>query len=45
MIEAALSIDHEPLLKMQSNYDVQMAKRDNSFLKKLEKIRKVAAIL
>ena len=45
MIEAALSIDHEPLLKMQSNYDVQMAKRDNSFLKKLEKIRKVSAIL
>ena len=30
MSEAALSIDHEPLLKMQSNYDVQMAKSDNT---------------
>lgn len=30
MIEAALSIDYEPLLKMQSNYDVQMAKRGNT---------------
>ena len=40
-----LPIDAEPLLKMQTCYNLQMAKNDSKFMEKLSKIRKIAAIL
>lgn len=45
LIEAALDLDAEPLLKMQASYNLQMAKRDNSFMAKINKVRKIAAVL
>lgn len=45
LIEAALDLDAEPLLKMQTRYDMQMVKRDNTFMERLNKIRKIAAVL
>ena len=45
LIGAALDIDAEPLLKMQTCYNLQMAKNDSKFMEKLSKIRKIAAIL
>lgn len=45
LIGAALDIDAEPLLKMQTYYNLQMAKKDSKFMEKLSKIRKIAAIL
>ena len=45
LIEAALDLDAEPLLKMQTRYDMQMAKRDNTFMERLNKVRKIAAVL
>lgn len=45
LIEAVLDLDAEPLLKMQTSYNLQMAKKDNTFMEKLNKIRKIAAVL
>ena len=45
LIEAALDVDAEPLLKMQTRYDLQMAKRDNKFMERLNKVRRIAAVL
>ena len=45
LIGAALDIDAETLLKMQTCYNLQMAKNDSKFMEKLSKIRKIAAIL
>lgn len=45
LIEAVLDLDAEPLLKMQTRYNLQMAKRDNKFMEKLNKVRKIAAML
>ena len=45
LIEAVLDLDAEPLLRMQTCYNLQMAKRDNKFMEKLNKVRKIAAIL
>lgn len=45
LIEAVLGLDAEPLLKMQTDYNLQMAKRDNKFMEKLNKVRKIAAVL
>lgn len=45
LLEAVLDLDAEPLLKMQTSYNLQMAKRDNSFMEKLHKVRKIAAVL
>ncbi len=44
LIEAALDLDAEPLLRMQTSYDLQMAKKDNGFMEKLNKVRKIATI-
>ena len=41
LIGAALDIDAEPLLKMQTCYNLQMAKNDSKFMEKLSKIRKI----
>ena len=45
LIEAILDLDAEPLLKMQTRYNMQMAKKDSKFMEKLNRVRKIAAIL
>ena len=35
----------EPLLRMQTSYNLQMAKKDSSLMEKINKVRKIAAIL
>ena len=45
MMEAALNIDAAPLLAMQNEYDMLMAERDVSFMERLSKIRRIAAVL
>lgn len=45
LISAALDIDAEPLLAMQTRYDMITARRNKTFLNKLNSIRKIAAVL
>jgi len=45
LIEATLNLPAEPLLKMQTRYNMLVTKRDGKFIEKLSRIRKVAAIL
>ena len=40
-----LDLDAEPLLKMQTSYNLQMAKKDNRFMERINKVRKIAALL
>ena len=44
LIEVALDLPAEPLLKMQTRYNMLVAKRDGKFVEKLKNIRKIAAI-
>lgn len=44
MMEAALGVDAAPLLAMQNEYDMVMAERNESFMEKLKRIRRVAAV-
>ncbi|MDR1683776.1 MAG: HigA family addiction module antidote protein [Candidatus Symbiothrix sp.] len=45
LVEAALGIDAELWVKMQTRYNMLTAKRDKTFSKRLAEIRKVAAML
>ena len=45
LIEAALDLPAEPLLKMQARYNMLITKRSNKFIEKLSKIRKAAAVI
>lgn len=45
LFEAVLGIDAGPLLAMQADYDMQIAKSDKSFLERLANIRKMSAML
>lgn len=45
LFEATLNIDPESLLKMQSDYNMQVTKSDPSFLERLANIRKITAAL
>lgn len=45
LIEAALVLDAELLLRMQTSYNLQMAKKDSSLMEKNNKVRKIATIL
>ena len=45
LLEAALGTDANIWLGLQADYNMQKMKEDNSFMKRLEKIRRVAAIL
>jgi len=45
LIEATLDLPAEPLLKMQSRYNMLITKRNNKFIEKLNKIHKVAVVL
>ena len=42
--EAALGVDAAPLLAMQNEYDMLTAERNESFMEKLKKIRRIAAV-
>lgn len=44
MLEAVLGIDAGIWLRLQMDYNMQMAKQDRTFLKKLEKLKKIAAV-
>lgn len=45
LIEAALNIPADMLLNLQSDYNMQIAKADVSFMKRLSSIRNIAAML
>ena len=45
MIEAALGIDADFWMRMQMSYNLKMAKRNKTFMDKLSKIHKIAAVL
>ena len=45
LLEAALGIEADLWLKLQSDYNKQMVKSDKSFMARIEKIRQVAAFL
>lgn len=45
LIEAALDIPADLLLKLQSAYNMQTAKSDATFMQRLSAIRKIAAVL
>ena len=45
MFEAALGVDAEPLLRMQTRYNIQVARKDASFMQKLASIPRIAAAL
>lgn len=45
LCEAALGIPAHMLMGLQADYDMQTTKRDKSFLKKLNGIRRIAAAL
>lgn len=45
LLEAALGIESDFWLKMQMDYDVQTVRKNKTFAKRLENIRKIAAVL
>ena len=44
LLEAALGTDANIWLGLQADYNMQRFKQDRSFMKRLEKIRKIAAV-
>ena len=45
LVEAALDIPAESLLQMQARYNMLTAKRNKSFMEKLQNVRKIVATL
>jgi len=45
LLEAALGIKADILLKLQADYNMQVAKSDSSFMARLADIRRIAAVL
>lgn len=45
LIEAALGVEADMLMRMQARYSMQMAGRDKTFAARLEKIRQAVALL
>ena len=45
LFEAALGVNAEPLLRLQLRYNIQTTKEDSSFMKRLAKVRQIAAVL
>lgn len=45
LIEAALGIDAEPLLRMQARYNMQVARKDKKLIERFNEIRKACAML
>ncbi len=44
LLEAALGTDANIWIGLQADYNMQIIKQDKSFMKRIEKIRKIAAI-
>ena len=44
LLEAALGTDANIWIGLQSAYNMQRVKQDHSFMKRLEKIRRIAAV-
>jgi addiction module HigA family antidote len=45
LVEAALGLEPTLLLRMQASYNMQVAKEDKKFTKRLNEIRKIASTL
>jgi addiction module HigA family antidote len=45
LVEATLDLPAEPLLKMQTRYNMLVAKRNSKFIEKLNNVRKMVAVL
>lgn len=45
LFEAALNIDAEIWIRLQAEYDMQVAKANKSFVKRLAEVRRLAAML
>lgn len=45
LIEAALGIDADFWINMQTSYDKARAKKDTSFMRRLASVRRIAAVL
>ncbi len=45
MLEAALGVPADSLMRLQLRYNMQQATRDKSFMERLNQIRKYAALL
>ncbi len=45
LFEAVLGVDADPLMRLQTKYNMQTVRRDSSFLKRLAGLRKIAAVL
>ena len=44
LFEAALGIDSEPLMRLQTKYNMLTIKQDSSFMERLAKLRHIAAL-
>jgi addiction module HigA family antidote len=45
LMEAALGVNADLLMRLQVSYNLQMARQDKKFLRRFDKIRKACAIL
>ncbi|MDE5711691.1 MAG: HigA family addiction module antidote protein, partial [Bacteroides sp.] len=45
VLEAALGINADLLVRMQTDYNMQVAQKNNSLIEKLNQIKKIAAVL
>ncbi len=45
LLEAALGISADMWIKLQADYNMQIAKSDSTFMRRLADIRKIAAVL
>jgi len=45
LLEAAIGVPAEVWLRLQADYNMQVARADKSFMRRLTRIRKVAAVL
>ena len=44
LFEAALGIDSEPLMRLQTKYNILTIKQDKTFMERLSKLRHIAAL-
>lgn len=44
LFEAALGIDSEPLMRLQTKYNILTIKQDSSFMERLAKLRHIAVL-
>lgn len=44
LFEAALGIDSEPLMRLQTKYNIRTIKQDKTFMERLARLRNIAAL-